>query len=115
MNEFSVSYVIPNTMTDNDAIDYIDTRSFRALLDPVIDFLKNHHGAIAIGPIKRVRQPWYCGCVESGMQVILSTTISAVREQPVTVLHTEWKHYTHQWTLWERLKFVFTNKLPYRV
>ncbi len=83
-------------------------RAEMALMQPVYQALKDSKTPLAIGPLKCIVR--HDVMREKVTHHRYELPIRAVREIPIFV--SELGPYIRTWTLWERIKFVFTNRLP---
>ena len=78
------------------------------LMINLLSLLLNERRPIAVQLIETIKPAYLVG---EEYHYDLRTSIA--REVPINVAIPQMKDYTHRWTLWQRVKFVFTNKLPY--
>ena len=105
-------YEITITKTSAFPIDYWEHYRSEAVLNKLMRnlmaLLMSERRPVAVQLIETVTPDW-----PFGERYIYSLRTSIAREVPINVAIPQMKDYTHRWTLWQRVKFVFTNKLPY--
>lgn len=110
-SEYTGVVQFPVYLAHDDEFDrYLDHTSIRKLFGDIADvFLRDGTAHIVIGPLA-IRDD-----IDEQQGLVTRTYrvgLHPVQQNPVSVLVQNYRVHDYRWTLWDRLRFLFSNRVP---